>query len=468
MRWDLWPPQVIQLFDLDNFSCTASCVGHRETVLALDAAWAPAGEPSPPSPAPPSTSPPPPSQATGRTRRHLGCAAASERFAPVRLRLLSAGVLRAGAEEVAAPTGVLVSGAKDNEVRAWEVPSGRCLAVGVGHVGSVGAVALSRKQPLKFIVSAGADKLLKVRGGSFCFLSSMLSQTSLGHSSTLWQQNRGSLSGAAAPPLLYPAAVESGTRGRLPSTCGREWSTTSRRSGTWPPPWSSFTSRRARRRRRRLPPRRPRRARAPPWPWRRRRRRARQCRCARAPPRRRTTRTSTRWPCRPTTSWWPRVSRPSVRAASASPSLAHALAWKQHAGPRFAAAGAGHGKIALGRGKTLLRTWVAAGARREPGPHGARVEAPDADAAPGAARPQARRVVGRVQPRGPGAAHRLGCAPRTRALPRCARNRFISTLATSTLISRQTLGPEAFTRRAQWRVWSCGSRLVRAGGARCT
>ncbi len=59
-------------------------------------------------------------------------------------------------------SGVLVSGAKDNEVRVWSVPHGACLGVGVGHVGSVSAVALSRKQTGRFAVSAGADKLLKV------------------------------------------------------------------------------------------------------------------------------------------------------------------------------------------------------------------------------------------------------------------------------------------------------------------
>ena len=67
-----------------------------------------------------------------------------------------------------AGSGILVSGAKDNEVRVWSVPEGRCLATGVGHVGSVSAVALARKQPGKFCVSAGADKLLKVRADK-CF-----------------------------------------------------------------------------------------------------------------------------------------------------------------------------------------------------------------------------------------------------------------------------------------------------------
>ena len=57
----------------------------------------------------------------------------------------------------------MVSGGKDAEVHVWAVPSGRCLGVGVGHVGAVSAVALGRKgSPPKFAVSAGSDKLLKV------------------------------------------------------------------------------------------------------------------------------------------------------------------------------------------------------------------------------------------------------------------------------------------------------------------
>lgn len=71
-------------------------------------------------------------------------------------------------------------------MRVWEAPGGRCLGVGVGHVGAVSAVAFGRKlktvgaagagaggdegeqqaaQGLaapSFLVSAGADKLLKV------------------------------------------------------------------------------------------------------------------------------------------------------------------------------------------------------------------------------------------------------------------------------------------------------------------
>lgn len=103
--------QVIHVFDLKDMSCSASCHGHRDTVLCLDAAFntRPAARPDQPG------------------------------------------------------TGILVSGGKDNEVRVWEMPTGRCIGQGVGHVGSVGAVALARKNPSKFMVSAGADKLLKVR-----------------------------------------------------------------------------------------------------------------------------------------------------------------------------------------------------------------------------------------------------------------------------------------------------------------
>lgn len=60
-----------------------------------------------------------------------------------------------------------VTGDKGAEVHVWAVASGRCLGMGVGHVGAVSAVALGSKgSPPKFIMSAGADKL-KVRLGDF-------------------------------------------------------------------------------------------------------------------------------------------------------------------------------------------------------------------------------------------------------------------------------------------------------------
>ena len=58
--------------------------------------------------------------------------------------------------------GLLASGAKDNEVRVWMVPQGRCIAVGRGHVGAVGCVAFARKPDGGFLVSGSSDKLLKV------------------------------------------------------------------------------------------------------------------------------------------------------------------------------------------------------------------------------------------------------------------------------------------------------------------
>ncbi|MEW5303709.1 MAG: hypothetical protein WDW36_006375 [Sanguina aurantia] len=93
--------ESVRLYRLDTLSCTSSWVGHKDIVLCIDACHTAAG--------------------------------------------LSLGV----------------SGAKDNEVRVWDGGSGRCLGTGVGHVGAVGAVAFARRAP-RFVVSAGADKLLKV------------------------------------------------------------------------------------------------------------------------------------------------------------------------------------------------------------------------------------------------------------------------------------------------------------------
>ena len=59
---------------------------------------------------------------------------------------------------------LLASGAKDCEVRVWDPRSGVCLGAGAGHIGAVAAVALARSKAKagSFLVSAGADKLLKV------------------------------------------------------------------------------------------------------------------------------------------------------------------------------------------------------------------------------------------------------------------------------------------------------------------
>jgi U3 small nucleolar RNA-associated protein 13 len=91
----------IRLFDAATLGCTATLVGHTDIVLCLDAARLPGG----------------------RT--------------------------------------LLASGSKDAGVRVWTAPEGRCVGVGAGHVAAVGAVAFSRRGG-GFLVSGGADKLLKV------------------------------------------------------------------------------------------------------------------------------------------------------------------------------------------------------------------------------------------------------------------------------------------------------------------
>lgn len=49
------------------------------------------------------------------------------------------------------------------QVRAWDLRDGKCLAASRGHAGSVTALAFARSKPGAFLVSGGADKLLKVR-----------------------------------------------------------------------------------------------------------------------------------------------------------------------------------------------------------------------------------------------------------------------------------------------------------------
>ena len=158
--------EAVRLFDLRGLSCVASLVGHRDTVLCLDAALAP--------PAPPLAS------------------SSSD---------AAAGAGAAGAAAAGVVVTLLASGAKDQEVRVWAAVAAagapaaasasapdepadgaptssstsapaaaaavevRCLGVGTGHVGAVSAVALSRRVAAgktPFLVSAGADRLLKV------------------------------------------------------------------------------------------------------------------------------------------------------------------------------------------------------------------------------------------------------------------------------------------------------------------
>ncbi|XP_052178407.1 protein TORMOZ EMBRYO DEFECTIVE isoform X2 [Diospyros lotus] len=58
-------------------------------------------------------------------------------------------------------TTLIVTGSKDNNVRLWEAESTRCLGVGIGHMGAVGAVAFSKKRR-NFFVSGSSDCTLKV------------------------------------------------------------------------------------------------------------------------------------------------------------------------------------------------------------------------------------------------------------------------------------------------------------------
>lgn len=56
---------------------------------------------------------------------------------------------------------LIVSGSKDNTVRLWESQSQRCIGVGIGHMGAIGAVAFSKKNR-NFFVSGSSDRTLKV------------------------------------------------------------------------------------------------------------------------------------------------------------------------------------------------------------------------------------------------------------------------------------------------------------------
>jgi U3 small nucleolar RNA-associated protein 13 len=126
---------AIHLFSAKNRSCTSSLEGHKDTVLCLDALH---------------------KQVRGQTeiehwlpgrRRHL------PRFA----NSLVSPQMPDGTVKV-----FLVSGSKDNTVRLWDCSGdGRLLAVGKGHINAVSAVAFG-SQKSRFLVTGGADKLLKV------------------------------------------------------------------------------------------------------------------------------------------------------------------------------------------------------------------------------------------------------------------------------------------------------------------
>ncbi|PIN23520.1 WD40-repeat-containing subunit of the 18S rRNA processing complex [Handroanthus impetiginosus] len=56
---------------------------------------------------------------------------------------------------------LIVTGSKDNTVRLWESQSQRCIGIGIGHMGAVGAIAFSKKNR-NFFVSGSSDRTLKV------------------------------------------------------------------------------------------------------------------------------------------------------------------------------------------------------------------------------------------------------------------------------------------------------------------
>ncbi|PQM41217.1 transducin beta-like protein 3 [Prunus yedoensis var. nudiflora] len=56
---------------------------------------------------------------------------------------------------------LIVTGSKDNTVRLWESESRCCLGLGIGHMGSIGAIAFSKKRK-DFFVSGSSDRTLKV------------------------------------------------------------------------------------------------------------------------------------------------------------------------------------------------------------------------------------------------------------------------------------------------------------------
>jgi U3 small nucleolar RNA-associated protein 13 len=60
------------------------------------------------------------------------------------------------------PTWLLASGSKDNSVRVWHSATGRCVAVGEAHMGSVTCVTFFFNKQIPSLVSCGVDKLIQV------------------------------------------------------------------------------------------------------------------------------------------------------------------------------------------------------------------------------------------------------------------------------------------------------------------
>lgn len=59
------------------------------------------------------------------------------------------------------PVWLIASGSKDNTVRLWHVSTGRCLAIGAAHLGSVTTVSFFSQQSPS-LLSGGADKLIQM------------------------------------------------------------------------------------------------------------------------------------------------------------------------------------------------------------------------------------------------------------------------------------------------------------------
>lgn len=133
---------TIRMFDLNTMSCSAMLSGHTDTVLVLDAI-----------------------HAKGKNSMLFLASEISYICFLLSWCLLFCLALIVQLRELkvnvhADSKTLLASGAKDNSVRVWD-NAGACLAVGQGHVGAVSALAFSRRS-LNFLVSGGADKLLKV------------------------------------------------------------------------------------------------------------------------------------------------------------------------------------------------------------------------------------------------------------------------------------------------------------------